>query len=266
MATANIKSVRNNAFRPCIDIHDGKVKQIVGGSLNENGAQTNYTSDNGAAYYANLYKEYNVPGGHIILLNKPGTDEYERSKQEGLAGLAAFPKGLQIGGGVTDKNAREFLEAGASAVIVTSFVFTDGKINDEHLRIISEGTARRLVLDLSVRAKDKRYFIATDRWSKLTDVELSFETMDYLARYACEFLVHAADVEGLREGADGKVLEILSDFTAKRDFPITYAGGIKNAAEAARIARKGLCFTVGSALDIFGGDISFTKLADEYKA
>jgi phosphoribosylformimino-5-aminoimidazole carboxamide ribotide isomerase len=254
----------SHLFRPCIDIHDGAVKQIVGGSLTEKSAVENFVSAKSAEYYANLYKEYNLPGGHIIILNKAGTEAYEKSLSDARNALAAYPGGMQIGGGVNDKNAESFLEAGAAAVIVTSYVFADGFINREHLRIISERTAGRLVLDLSVRAKGGGYCITTDRWSKITDVALTPETLEYLAGYSCEVLVHAADSEGLREGADGKVVDILADFTAKTGFPVTYAGGIRSADEAAMIASKGVCFTVGSALDIFGGDLSFTELAKRY--
>jgi phosphoribosylformimino-5-aminoimidazole carboxamide ribotide isomerase len=256
--------LRNNPFRPCIDIHDGAVKQIVGGSLNDKSAIENFVSDRGAKYFANLYKEYNLPGGHIIILNKSGTDEYEKSLAQAKEALAVFPGGMQIGGGVNDKNAASFLEMGASAVIVTSFIFTDGQINKERLRIISERAKGKLVLDLSVRAKGGEYFITTDRWKTVTDVKLNFETMDYLAGFSSEFLVHAADAEGLREGADGRVLSVLSDFAKKRDFPITYAGGIKDTHEAERIARNNLCFTIGTSLDIFGGNIPFRKLALTY--
>jgi phosphoribosylformimino-5-aminoimidazole carboxamide ribotide isomerase len=251
-------------FRPCIDIHDGAVKQIVGGSLSEKSAVENFVSSKGAEYYANLYKQYNLPGGHIIILNKSGTDAYDQSLREAYRALAAYPGGMQIGGGVNDNNAQSFLEAGAAAVIVTSYVFADGLINRDHLRIISARTAGRLVLDLSVRARDGGYYITTDRWSRITDVPLTADTLEYLAGFSCEFLVHAADSEGLREGADGKVIDILADFTAKTGFPVTYAGGIRNAEEAAAIAAKGVCFTVGSALDIFGGSLSFSELAKVY--
>ena len=120
-------------FRPCIDIHNGKVKQIVGSSLRDAGDQAseNFVSGQDAPFYARMYQSRGIRGGHIILLNAKDSPYYEETKNQALAALRAYPGGLQVGGGITDANASEFLEAGASAVIVTSFVFRDGRIDYE---------------------------------------------------------------------------------------------------------------------------------------
>ena len=125
-------------FRPCIDIHNGKVKQIVGGSLKDenNQAKENFVSEVDSIYYANLYKANNIKGGHIILLNSKDSEYFEATKSEALKALMAYKGGLQIGGGVNCDNALEYIKAGASHVIVTSYVFKDGKINYDNLNKI----------------------------------------------------------------------------------------------------------------------------------
>ena len=109
-------------FRPCIDIHNGKVKQIVGGSLTDvqDQAKENFVSEQDAAFYAELYKKAGIVGGHVILLNSQDSPNYEATKQQALLALRTYPGGLQIGGGVNPGNAQEYLEAGACPVIVTS--------------------------------------------------------------------------------------------------------------------------------------------------
>ena len=171
-------------FRPCIDIHNGKVKQIVGGSLRDEGnqAQENFVAEAGAEYYAGLYKEHNLKGGHIILLNKEGTEFYEATKMQALNALGAYPDGMQIGGGINDTNASLFIEAGASHVIVTSFVFQNGQIHFENLEKINRAVGKEhLVLDLSCRYKNGEYVIVTDRWQKDTDFLLNHENFAILA-------------------------------------------------------------------------------------
>ena len=117
-------------FRPCIDIHNGKVKQIVGGSLTDvqDQASENFVSEQDASFYAELYKKAGIKGGHVILLNGHDSPYYESTKEQALLALHTYSGGLQIGGGVNPENAGEYLDAGASHVIVTSYVFKDGRI------------------------------------------------------------------------------------------------------------------------------------------
>jgi phosphoribosylformimino-5-aminoimidazole carboxamide ribotide isomerase len=253
---------KQGVFRPCIDIHDGKVKQIVGGTLSDNGAKENFTSKYDAKYYAKLYKQYNLPGGHIILLDKKGTPAYDADVIQAKAALAAFPGGLQIGGGVDDTNAESFLKLGASHVIVTGFIFKDGAINFDNLNKICDiVTPKHLVLDLSVRNVDGEYYITTERWQKISNVKL-YDVVQRLSRYSSEFLIHAADAEGKREGVERKLIQDLSMFNRFTDFPVTYAGGIKDMEDIEYVSSSSLNYTVGSALDIFGGNIPLKQICD----
>jgi phosphoribosylformimino-5-aminoimidazole carboxamide ribotide isomerase len=234
-------------FRPCIDLHDGKVKQIVGGTLGDSTLRTNFVSDRSAAWFAELYRRDNVLGGHVIMLG-PGND------QEARAALAAFPGGLQIGGGINRENAEGWLEAGASHVIVTSWVFHQGRVNWDRLADLVKAIGKsRLVLDLSCRKRDNRYFVVTDRWQKFTELALSAETLNQLAESCSEFLVHAVDVEGLCLGIDQDLVEMLGKSSP---IPTTYAGGAKTLDDletTTRLSGGRVDLTIGSALDIFGG-------------
>jgi len=247
-------------FRPCIDIHNGKVKQIVGGSLRDEGdmASTNFSSELDAAWYAKLYQNDGLKGGHIILLNPASSPYYEATKAQALSALKAFPKGMHVGGGITADNAQEYLDAGASHVIVTSYVFRDGKMDWDRLQKLVDAVGKEhLVLDLSCRKKDGNYYIVTDRWQKFTDVVLSPEIMDELADCCDEFLVHGVDVEGKSSGVEYELVELLADWAK---IPVTYAGGIGSLDELKRfetISKGRLDFTIGSALDLFGGNISY---------
>lgn len=245
-------------FRPCIDIHDGKVKQIVGSTLRDGGAVENFVALQEADYFANLYKENNLSGGHIIILNKKGTEEYELSRQQALKGLGAYQNGMQIGGGVDADNAKEFIEAGASHVIVTSYVFKDGKVNEDNLKKLVNAVGKEhVVLDLSCRKKDDRYYIATDRWQNLTTVDITKNTLDYFSEYADEFLIHAVDVEGKQRGIEVELLGLLASWNG---INVTYAGGVKGPddIELLRvIGQNKIDVTIGSALDIFGGTLRF---------
>lgn len=250
-------------FRPCIDIHNGKVKQIVGGSLADSGnkAKENFVSEQGGEFYARLYRERGISGGHIILLNAVNSEYYEADKSQAFAALEEYPGGLQIGGGITAENAAEFLDRGASHVIVTSYVFRDGAVNRENLKKISAATGRdRLVIDLSCRKRGEDYYIVTDRWQKFTDVKLDKSALDMFAEYCGEFLIHAVDVEGKASGVEKKLAEMLGDWDG---IPVTYAGGIGSYADLDVLKEAGrgkLDFTVGSALDIFGGSLDFEKI------
>jgi len=236
-------------FRPCIDLHEGKVKQIVGGTLEgePGGLRTNFVSNRSAAWFAELYRRDGLKGGHLIMLG-PGNET------EARAALAAYPDGLQIGGGINSANARGWLDAGASHVIVTSWVFRDGRFDsarlDELLRTVGKA---RLVLDLSCRRRGESYFVVTDRWQKFTELAISAETLATLAQSCAEFLIHAVDVEGLCRGIDRELVESLGKWTP---LPTTYAGGatsISDLVEVTRLGRGKIDLTIGSALDIFGG-------------
>ena len=250
-------------FRPCIDIHNGKVKQIVGGSLRDAGdfASENFVSEQDAAFYAHLYQKYNLKNGHVILLNPASSPYYEATKHSALEALSAWPGGLQVGGGINDENAAEFLQAGASHVIVTSYVFKDGQVNYPRLeKMLSAVGKEHLVLDLSCRKKDGRYYIVTDRWQKFTDVEVTKETMDELSSYCDEFLIHAADVEGKQAGIEENLVKLLAEM---ENFPITYAGGVGSFEDLQVLKKAGrnrLNVTIGSALDLFGGNMAFTDV------
>ena len=248
-------------FRPCIDIHNGKVKQIVGGSLTDAAAKENFVADKDAAHFALLYKEMGIKGGHVILLNARGTDEYEATKAQALSALKAYPGGLQAGGGIAPDNASEFLDAGASGVIVTSYVFRDGRIDMERLEEMRSAAGREhLILDLSCRKKDDgSYYIVTDRWQKYTEQKLSLELLKELEAYAAEYLIHAVDVEGKQRGIEEDVAKLLGDYDG---IPVTYAGGVHSLEDIdilKELGRERVNVTVGSALDIFGGSM---KLSD----
>jgi phosphoribosylformimino-5-aminoimidazole carboxamide ribotide isomerase len=236
-------------FRPCIDLHEGKVKQIVGGSLGEGDRpRTNFVSEKPAAWFAELYKRDGLAGGHVIQLG-PGNEA------EARAALAAYPGGLQIGGGINPANARAWLDAGASQVIVTSWVFREGRVDDDRLgELVKTIGQSRLVLDLSCRRRGEDYFVVTDRWQKFTELTIAPDTLRKLARSCAEFLVHAVDVEGLCRGIDRELVEKLGQWTT---LPTTYAGGassLNDLEEVTRLGRGKIDLTIGSALDIFGGN------------
>jgi phosphoribosylformimino-5-aminoimidazole carboxamide ribotide isomerase len=238
-------------FRPCIDLHNGKVKQIVGSTLNDSDSaslRTNFSSQFSSSYYARMYRQDKLFGGHVIMLG-PGNEE------AAAEALQAWPGGLQIGGGITAENAELWLERGASHVIVTSHVFHDGRLDAERLdrlcRLIGK---ERLVLDLSCRWKDDGYYVVTDRWQKFTELKISADMLSELEKSCDEFLIHAVDVEGKCMGVDERLIELLAAADVRK--PITYAGGITNLNDLELIRRAGksrLDATVGSALDIFGG-------------
>lgn len=236
-------------FRPCIDLHEGRVKQIVGSTLDDTASKltTNFSSDKPSAFYADLYRQDHLTGGHIIKLG-PGCDE------AAAAALKAYPGGMQIGGGITEENAPYWLDQGASQVIVTSYVFKDGTVYEDRLRSLHKLVGKeRLVLDLSCRKKGDAYFIVTDRWQKFTEVSISPESLRYFSDFCCEFLIHAVDVEGKCAGIEQDLTRDLGEWVT---IPTTYAGGVKNSDDLEQVKILGmgkLDVTIGSALDIFGG-------------
>lgn len=257
-------------FRPCIDLHEGKVKQIVGGSLNEDASRlrTNFVSEHPSTWYAELYKRDNLKGGHVIMLG-PGNEE------SGRAAIRAYPGGLQIGGGITIENAQSFLDDGASHVIVTSWVFREGRVDWERLRALTQAIGKpRLVLDLSCRQRDHEYYVVTDRWQNFTELAITQATLAKLADSCAEFLVHAVDLEGLCEGVNADLVEKLGRWSP---IPTTYAGGARSLSDLETVTRVGagkIDLTIGSALDIFGGKgvryadvVAFNrKLAEENRS
>ena len=234
-------------FRPCIDLHEGRVKQIVGGSLDTAGLRTNFVSDRPSSWFADLYKRDGLKGGHVIMLG-PGNEA------SALDALRAYPGGLQLGGGVNVENALTYLDAGASHLIVTSWIFRDGRVEWDRLQQLVEAIGqKRLVIDLSCRKRGEDYFVVTDRWQKFTAVKLSRDSFGEMSRFCDEFLVHAVDVEGLCRGIDPTLVEKLAEWSP---LPVTYAGGansIDDLQTVTRLGRNRVDLTIGSALDIFGG-------------
>jgi phosphoribosylformimino-5-aminoimidazole carboxamide ribotide isomerase len=252
-------------FRPCIDIHNGKVKQIVGGSLRDAGDQAaeNFVSHRDAAFYAKLYQKDGLTGGHVILLNSADSAYYPNTKAQALATLRAYPGGLMVGGGINPENAGEFLEAGASHVIVTSYVFKDGRVDYGNLERLAAVVGRKhLVLDVSCRKRDGRYYVVTDRWQRFTDEVVEEELLDRLSAYADEFLIHAVDVEGKAAGIERELVKLLGSWGK---IPVTYAGGVGSFADLEELRTLGqgrLDVTIGSALDLFGGSMEYTKVLE----
>ncbi|CAN4105566.1 unnamed protein product [Withania somnifera] len=245
-------------FRPCIDIHKGKVKQIVGSTLQDSkeadtSLVTNFESDKSAAEYAKLYRDDGLVGGHVIML---GADPL--SIAAATEALHAYPGGLQVGGGIKTENALSYIEEGASHVIVTSYVFNNGQMDLDRLKALASLVGRkRLVLDLSCRKKEGEYVIVTDRWQKFSDVHLNEKVLSFLAEYADEFLVHGVDVEGKKLGIDEELVALLGKYSP---IPVTYAGGVTVMADLEKIKVAGMGHvdvTVGSALDIFGGNLAY---------
>lgn len=250
-------------FRPCIDIHNGRVKQIVGASLRDEGdrARENFVASRDADYYARLYQEDRLYGGHVILLNPAESSYYEETRAQAMKALGAFPGGLQIGGGITPDNAAQFLDAGASHVIVTSYVFSDGRIHYGNLEGMVQAVGRdHLVLDLSCRRRQDAYYVVTDRWQRFTSVKLDQGLLETLFGYADEFLIHGVDVEGKSAGIEEELVELLAGWEG---CPITYAGGVRDFSDLERLKELGrgrVHVTIGSALDLFGGLLPYREV------
>ena len=250
-------------FRPCIDLHGGVVKQIVGATLVDGETPTtNFEAKISSAEFAKMYQKDGLYGGHVIMLG-PGNEEAS------LAALSAFPGGMHVGGGINPVNASKFLEAGASHVIVTSYVFRDGKIDYDRLKEMVDAVGKeRLVLDLSCRRREggSEYYVVTDRWQKFTDFVVCAESLQRLAQECDEFLVHGVDVEGLQSGIEEDLVALLGEHSP---LPVTYAGGARTFEDLRRVERLGkgrVDLTIGSALDIFGGELSFSEVVEFCKA
>lgn len=241
------------------------MKQIVGGSLRDamDTAKDNFVSEQNGDFYANMYRESGLVGGHVIILNPEGSPYYEADLKQAELALNAYRGGLQIGGGINENNAEKFLDMGASSVIVTSYVFKDGKINYDNLnKLVSRIGKDKLVLDLSCRKKDGNYYIVTDRWQKFTDVILSDKVLDELSGYCHEYLIHAVDVEGKANGIEEELATMLGKWGK---IPMTYAGGVGSFSDLQALKKCGmdrLDVTVGSALDIFGGAMKYEDVLE----
>jgi phosphoribosylformimino-5-aminoimidazole carboxamide ribotide isomerase len=235
-------------FRPCIDLHEGRVKQIVGGSLESpDGVRTNFEADQGPAWFAARYRDDGLAGGHVIMLG-PGNELAARQA------LAAYPGGLQVGGGINAGNARRWLDAGASHVIVTSWLFPDGVLDEDRVAELHRAVGRdRLVIDLSCRRRDGDHVVVVDRWRRFTTTVLDRDGLSRMEDRCAELLVHAVDVEGLQMGIDDGLVERLAAWSP---VPTTYAGGARSLADLERVDELSdgrIDLTIGSALDLFGG-------------
>jgi len=259
-------------FRPCIDLHAGKVKQIVGSTLTGTSTKdesaspaTNFSTEKPASEFSKMYLRDELVGGHVIMLGKD-----EENINAAKSALEAYPGGLQVGGGVNLENCAGWLEAGASHVIVTSFVFKNGKIEYDNLKkLVSIVGKERLVLDLSCRKKvdepDGPYYVVTDRWTRYSDVPVNEKTLNELAQYCDEFLVHGVENEGKRCGILEDLVVLLGKYSP---VPCTYAGGVNSLRDLERVKALGrgkIDLTIGSALDCFGGDIKYDEVVAWHK-
>ncbi len=240
-------------FRPCIDLHDGKVKQIVGSTLGHKDQTVieNFISEYDSAYYAQLFKEDGLTGGHVIMLGSGNEDA-------ALLALKAFPGGLQVGGGITAENAKKYIEAGASHIIITSYIFHDGQLDMDRLDKLIEAVGKEhIVIDLSCRKRDGKWFVVTNKWTKFSDFEVNEKTIPYIEQYCDELLIHAVDVEGKRSGMQEELVRDLANWTS---IPTTYAGGVRSLEDLRKfeeLSNGKLHVTIGSALDIFGGTLPY---------
>ena len=243
-------------FRPCIDLHDGKVKQIVGSTLGQenSGVVENFISENDSAYFANMFKRDGLTGGHVIML---GTGNEEAA----LLAMQTYPNGLQVGGGITADNAKKYIDAGASHIIVTSYIFHDGQLDMDRLEKLNQTVGKEhIVLDLSCRKRDGKWFVVTDKWTKFSDFEVNETSIPYIEQFCDELLIHAVDVEGKRSGMQEELVQDLALWTS---IPTTYAGGVRSLEDLQKfkeLSKGKLHVTIGSALDIFGGDLSYQEV------
>lgn len=240
-------------FRPCIDLHDGKVKQIVGSTLGHEDKEVieNFISEKDSSYYAKMFAQDHLTGGHVIMLGS-GNEE------AALLALQTYPNGLQVGGGITADNAKQFIDAGASHIIVTSYIFHDGQLDMERLEKLVKAVGKQhIVIDLSCRKRNEKWFVVTDKWTKFSDFEVNEKTIPYIEQYCDELLIHAVDVEGKRSGMQEELVQDLAQWTT---IPTTYAGGVRSLEDLQKfekLSQGKLHVTIGSALDIFGGNLKY---------
>lgn len=243
-------------FRPCIDLHDGKVKQIVGSTLGyENKSVVeNFISEHDSAYFATMFKKDGLTGGHVIMLGS-GNEE------AAILALQTYPDGLQVGGGINADNAKRFIEAGASHIIVTSYIFHDGQLDLDRLnKLVSAVGKEHIVIDLSCRKRDNKWYVVTDKWTKFSNFEVNEKSIPYIEQFCDELLIHAVDVEGKRSGMQE---ELVRDLTKWTSIPTTYAGGVRSLEDLKKfeeLSAGKLHVTIGSALDIFGGDLPYNQV------
>lgn len=248
-------------FRPCIDLHDGKVKQIVGSTLGYADQEVieNFISEYEPSYYANMFAKDQLVGGHVIMLGSG-------NEQAALAALTAYPEGLQVGGGITTENAKKYIDAGASHVIVTSFIFHDGQLDVNRLEQLVELIGKKhLVIDLSCRMRDGKWFVVTDKWTKFSDFEVNPKNISYIEEFCDELLIHAVDVEGKKGGMQESLVRDLAAWTS---IPTTYAGGVRSLEDLDKfkaISNGKLHVTIGSSLSIFGGDLPYAEVVNYCK-
>lgn len=253
--------VKHLEFRPCIDLHDGKVKQIIGSTLGHQDQEVieNFISEYDSNYYATMFAQDHLTGGHVIMLG--GGNE-----EAALSALKAYPGGLQVGGGITADNAKKYIDAGASHVIVTSYIFHDGKLDTDRLKkLIAAVGKEHLVIDLSCRTRDDKWFVVTDQWTKFSDFEVNADSIASIEAFCDELLIHAVDVEGKKGGMQESLVRHLAEWTS---IPTTYAGGVRSLADLEKfkqIANGRLHITIGSALSIFGGDLNYADVVNYCK-
>ncbi len=248
-------------FRPCIDLHDGKVKQIVGSTLGHEDQEVveNFISTHSSSYYAKMFAKDQLTGGHVIMLGS-GNEE------AAFAALSTYPGGLQVGGGINAKNAQQYIDAGASHVIVTSFIFHNGMLDLVRLeQLVTAVGKEHLVIDLSCRMRDGKWFVVTDKWTKFSDFEVNADSIAYIESFCDELLIHAVDVEGKKDGMQESLVRDLAAWTT---IPTTYAGGVHSLDDLKKfqdIANGKLHVTIGSALSIFGGDLLYSDVVNYCK-
>ena len=248
-------------FRPCIDLRNGRVVQIVGGTLTDHGEPvTNFTADASPASFARRYRDDGLVGGHVIALGAG-------NETAALSALAAYPNGMHMGGGVDPESAQRYLDAGASHVIVTSFLFPDGRFDHARLIAMTRAVGRKhLVIDLSCRFRDGDYWVVAERWQRFTDLRVDEVTLHALAEHCSEFLIHGVDVEGLQAGIEADLVVLLGRHSP---IPVTYAGGVRSLSDLDEIADLGankVDATIGSALDLFGGSLPYAQVLDWQRA
>lgn len=248
-------------FRPCIDLHEGIVKQIVGSTLNQEHTSVveNFIATEDSSFYATLFKNDQLKGGHVIMLG-------EGNEEAALKALATYPNGLQVGGGITTKNAKKYIDGGASHVIVTSFIFHNGKLDLKRLEELVQTVGKEhIVIDLSCRKKENKWYVMTDRWAKWSSFEVNAQTIQLIENYCDELLIHAVDVEGKKGGMELELIEDLAEWTS---VPTTYAGGVRSMEDLLlfeKVSKGKLHITIGSALSIFGGELSYEKVVQYCK-